>query len=128
MSNVFSLDSLREEIEQEFAPVKVDLGDGESVVLRNILRVDQTGREKAFKLLEDLEGLSGGDAEEGFTSSDDVERSADVALKILGVVAETEKQGAKLVKAVGNDVALSLRLFEKWMRSTQAGEAQRSDS
>lgn len=123
MGNIFTLDSMREEIEREFAPLKVDLGDAQ-VTLRNLLRLPKGERDAVYKLLDEL---AADDAEDE-TGLRATERSADIALKIIPLVAESEKLGRQLVAAIEEDLALTLRVFSKWMEGTQAGEAESLDS
>lgn len=118
MSNVFSLDSMREEIEREFSPCSFELPGGKTVVLRNLLRVPRNDREKVYKLLDQLTDSSSD--ESGFSET---ERASQIALQVIPLVAEPQELGAKLVELIEDDLALSLRVFSVWMESTQAGEA-----
>lgn len=125
MSNVFTLDSMREEIEKEFAPCQIDLADGKVVTLRNLLRVPKKNREEVYTLLDELteaQKTSEGE-EEANASLLSTERSAQIALKIFPLVADSEKLGRQLVDSIEEDLALTLRVFSAWMEGTQAGEA-----
>lgn len=121
MGNVFTLDSMREEIEREFSPCQFELPDGKSVTLRNLLRVPKSSREQVFALLDELAALNEEDGAGNSLSATD--KSAQIALKIIPLVADSEKLGAKLVELIEEDMALTLRVFSAWMESTQAGEA-----
>ena len=125
MSNIFTLDSMREEIEREFAPFQIDLGEDKVVTLRNVLRLPKKDREKVYALLDQL-GNTQDDEDEGGLSN--TERSAEIALQILPLVAESEKLGRQLVEAIEEDLALTLRVFSSWMGGTQVGEADSSES
>lgn len=123
MGNVFTLDSMREEIEKEFAPCQFELADGKTVTLRNILRLPKAGREKVYALLDELADIQKQDDEGGLVVT---EKSAEVALKILPLVADSEKLGRQLAESIEDDLALTLRVFSTWMDGTQAGEAEDS--
>jgi hypothetical protein len=120
VSNIFTLDSMREEIEREFAPCQFELPEGKVVTLRNILRIPKSDREKVYTLLDELTELNKSEDEAGLVAT---EKSAEVALKILPLVADSEKLGRQLVEAIEPDLALTLRVFSAWMEGTQAGEA-----
>ena len=119
MGNVFTLDSMREEIEKEFSPCQFELPDGKTVTLRNLLRVQKSNREQVYSLLDELSDLN---SKEGSGLSE-TEKSAQIALKILPLVADSPKLGDRLVELIEEDLALTLRVFSAWMESTQAGEA-----
>jgi len=119
MSNVFTLDSMREEIEKEFAPAQFDLGGGSVVTLRNLLRLPKKLRDEVYALLDEL----GKTQETDVTGLQATERSAEIALKVIPLVADDKKLGLALVDAISEDLALTLRVFSSWMDGTQVGEA-----
>lgn len=124
MSNVFTLDSMREEIEKEFAPCQIALADGKTVTLRNLLRLPRKNREKVYTLLDELgeaQKVEGDD--ESNASLLATEKSAQIALQIIPLVADSEKLGLQLVQSIEEDLALTLRVFSAWMEGTQSGEA-----
>lgn len=122
MSNVFTLDALRADIEREFAPVRIALSDAESVVLRNLMRLAKKERDQVLALLTELEPLTTAEASDAST----MERVADIAGQILALVSDDKTLGRKLLGSVKDDVTLVLRLFQKWMEATQPGEAPHS--
>lgn len=122
-NNILTLDSLREDIEREFAPCQVDLGEGKTLTLRNLLRLPKNTREQVYTLLDELSDIQKDDDQDGLVAT---EQSAQIALKILPLVADNEKLGAKLVESIEDDLALTLRVFSRWMEGTQAGEAEGS--
>ena len=124
MSNIFTLDSMREEIEKEFAPFQLTI-EGKTLTLRNLLRVPKKHREEVYALLDELASVSDKDDEGSLSST---EKSAQIALKILPLVADNEKLANILVANIEDDLALTLRVFSKWMAATQAGEAEGSQS
>ncbi|ASZ75457.1 tail assembly chaperone [Mycobacterium phage Kimona] len=124
MSKIFTLDSFREEVEKEFAPVKLDLG-GETVTLRNLLRVGKAAREELFGHLDRMDKMSEGKAEEDMTV-EELEETASIALRVLELVADSPTGGRALVSQLEDDLALTLKVFEAWMEATNPGEAPRS--
>lgn len=124
MSNIFTLDSMRSEIEREFAPFQITI-DGKTLTLRNLLRVPKKHREEVYALLDELAAVSDKDEESSLSST---EKSAQIALKILPLVSDNEKLANILVTNIEDDLALTLRVFSKWMAATQAGEAEGSQS
>jgi hypothetical protein len=123
MSNIFTLDAMREEIEREFAPFQIKV-DGEKLTLRNLLRVPKTRRDEVYGLLDELSAAQ--DSVEGTLSA--TEKSAQIALKIIPLVADNEKLARKLVENIEDDLALTLRLFNVWMEATQSGNSEDSSN
>ncbi|MGZ6053977.1 MAG: phage tail assembly protein [Isosphaeraceae bacterium] len=122
MGTLFTLDSIREEVEKEFAPVKVALSDGTEVTLRNLLRLNKDARKEVLKALKDLEDIQGEDG----TSVEEIELLVDSAETVLVKLAGAD--GEKLVKEIDGDVSMLLKIMEYWMGSSQPGEAQNSPS
>ncbi|QGJ88776.1 tail assembly chaperone [Mycobacterium phage Yecey3] len=131
MGNVFTLDSVREEVEKEFAPVTVDMAEG-SVVLRNVLRVPKLRRDKVFKLIDELEAATkdedGNEIAVEALGMEHMEKTAGIAVELIRLVSDSDKLGEILCTALEDDVALTLAVFGKWMEVTQPGEAERSQS
>jgi len=126
MSNTFSLDDLREEVEREFQPVVITVSDGTEVSLRNLLRLPKKDRDAVMRLVTDLQDLNDTVADEnGEANTDDADRLVDTASEILALVADN---GKKLIKELDGDLTLTMRVLEKWMASTSSGKAPQSDS
>ncbi|UAJ16534.1 tail assembly chaperone [Mycobacterium phage LarryKay] len=125
MSNVFTLDSFREEADREFAPVKLELGGDDAVVLRNVLRIQKTRREEVFQLLEKLDSIAkddeGKQREEDDLDASEMEAMGDIALRMIELVADNDALGSRLVDELRDDLALTLKVFEAWMNATQPG-------
>jgi len=126
MTNILSLDQLRADIEREFAPVKVALSDGTEVTLRNLLRLPKKEREKIVTLLNTLDGFS--DANEDTDESELLEQTLGVAHQILHTLSDSAAKGKQLVKELGDDMVLVMKVLEAWMEATQPGEAPTSES
>ncbi|AFQ97393.1 tail assembly chaperone [Mycobacterium phage Rebeuca] len=120
MSNVFTLDSLREEADKTFAPVKVELSDGSQVTLRNLLRLAKGDRKK---VLATLETLRSDEDKEGKTL-DEIDTMVDAVTDVLKIVAG--KDAAKLVKELDGDLGLLMGVLNHWLEETAPGEAQNS--
>ncbi|QXN73862.1 tail assembly chaperone [Mycobacterium phage Eaglepride] len=121
MSNVFTLDSLREEADKTFAPVKVELSDGTHVTLRNLLRLAKNDRKKILAALEELRN----DDKEGEGKTlDEIDKMVDSVTEILKLVAG--RDSAKLVKELDGDLGLLMGVLNNWLEATAPGEAQNS--
>lgn len=120
MGNIFTLDALREEAEREFAPTTITLSDGTEVVLQNLLRLKKRDRKVVLEKLKVLEAIDGTETSE---ETDEIELLAETATEILELVAD---KGQKLLRELDGDVSIILKVLNKWMESTQPGEAQPS--
>jgi|GEM_PF-1676551 len=113
MSNIITLDSIRESAEARYGSKVIDLGDG-TVELLNPLRLKKTARDKLTNLQESL----GGDGADQETVLSDA----------LRLVAKTPAQGDKLIEAIDGDLAVLVATFEAYAKDTQSGEASASES
>jgi hypothetical protein len=119
MGNIFTLDSLREEVEKQYAPVTITLADGSEVLLRNLLRLPRKLREEALETLRELENVEQDSADES-----SVDKMTEVASSVLDLVAESG--GKRLIRELDGDLTLTMKVLQRWMESTQVGEAERS--
>lgn len=112
MANAITLDDIRAAAEARYGSTDIDLGDGTVVKLLNPLRLP---KEKRAKLtgLQDRLGVDGADQEA-------------LLAEALSTVAESPIKAAKLLKAVGGDLAVLASIFEAYSRGTQVGEASPS--
>ena len=111
MSNVFSLDSLREEIEKQFAPVQLEIGS-KTVTLSNMMRLPKKKRDFVMESLKELENEDKNDI--------DIEEIA------VNVLAEVSDNPALVRRGLKDELALSMKILNLWMSSTQVGEAESS--
>jgi hypothetical protein len=123
MSNLFTLQSIREEADRSFRPVVITLADGSECTLSNLLRLPKKQRLEVTRLLKKLEHLEGNDPDD--LESDDVDVFLETASQILCVVGD---KGKKLVAEIDSDLTVTMKVMEKWMDSTQSGEASGSES
>lgn len=125
MSNVFTLDSIREETERQLSPVSIKLGDGSEVTLVSLLRLGTKDRESVQNTLNDM-----GDAEvDQDSSSEELELLSDSLAAIFKKIADKPEALLKELTR-GKDplvnVTLMAQVLHKWMGATQSGEASPS--
>lgn len=121
MSNVFTLDSFREEVANEFAPLTIALSDGTETVLRNLLRLNEKTR---TEILDTLKGLDlGADTEDEENSTERVTHLTTGISRVLELVSD---KGKKLVRELDGDLLLMMKILNTWMEKSQLGEAQTS--
>ncbi len=121
MSNVFTLDSLREEIEKEFAPCKAVLSDGTEITLRSIIRLNGKRRKQVVDLVDKFQvAIAKGDD----MTAEDLDVIVDSVGKILELVAASN--GKRLVQELDGDLQLSVSVLSQWIEATQVGEAESS--
>lgn len=123
MSKMFTLESIREEADRSFRPVIIELSDGTECVLSNLLRLPKRERIQVTQLLKKMEHLDGGTADE--LGEDDVDVFLTTATEVLSLVAD---KGKKLIAEIDGDLTVTMKVMEKWMESTQSGEASGSES
>ena len=123
MSNMFTLDSIREEADKSFRPVVIELSDGAECTLANLLRLPRKQRIEVTKLLKKLEKYEGSDKDD--LEDDEVDVFLDTATEVLTIVGD---RGKKLVAEIDGDLTVTMKVMEKWMDSTSAGEASGSES
>lgn len=130
MSNIFTLDSLREETVRRYAPVVVELSDGSSVELKSLLRLRKKDRDEVVEALNAL-GEYEDDPED---DEDDAVRAwADVATEACGRIYKIIVKGStkKLLADLDDDdptikANLYTALLNHWVSESQLGEAESS--
>lgn len=126
-NNVFTLESLEEEIERDFSPLTFTAGNDE-FVLRNPLRLEADNRKKVMASLQTLEDARQTATTKGGTDAQvDGDEMLETVQAILKAVT-ADKKGDKLVKILGNDLVRCMKVMERWMEATQPGEASDSPS
>jgi hypothetical protein len=113
MSNSFTIEDLEAAIEHEYAPLSFVAG-GETFVLRSLLRIGKKAREEVKVKLESMDG-------EDVSEDDQVE-----AMRTVFRHVTADNKGVKLLRILGDDLLLLMKLLERWSEATQPGEA--SDS
>ena len=120
MSKEFTLESLVEEIENEYAPLKFH-ADGETFILKSLLRVDKKVRDAVIERLKALEATANSDEDK---ETDEDEVLAGITFVLKSVTADNK--GSRLNEILGNDILVGMKLLEKWTAATQPGEAKDS--
>src|SRR5690606_32136750 len=125
MSNGFTLASIREELEKQYVPMKVQLSDGSEAVLQNLLRMKKTQRAAVLEKLDELASLQ---QKEESGERPHVEVPTDTSDVIFGILelAVGGDKGKKLVKELDEDLLLAQEIVAKWQEATQPGEAENS--
>ncbi|MCA2331638.1 phage tail assembly protein [Mycobacterium avium] len=123
MSNVFTLDALKEETQKKFAPVVIGMSDGSEVKLSSVLRLPKESRKLVSTTIEQLDDL---EPEEDDPAS--IELLTEALSKVFNVIAD---KPAKLLKELDDeDPMVKLHLMGEviglWIGETQLGEASNS--
>ena len=131
LSNVFTLDSLREETIKRYEPTKIELADGSFIELKSVLRIGKNDRDAVLAAIEEINSLQediDGDDEELLDSyADKVCKSIE---KIFKLVADKPK---RLVLELDHEVpGIKVNLYTavlgRWMGDSQLGEVESSPS
>ena len=88
-----------------------------------MLRLPRKQRIEVTKLLKKLEKYEGSDKDD--LEDDEVDLFLDTATEVLTIVGD---RGKKLVDEIDGDLTVTMKVMEKWMDSTSAGEASGSES
>lgn len=123
MSNVYDLARLRADMDREFAPLRLDV-DGETLTLRNVLRIDDKDRKPVLDALSTVQAAFSNEEGEG-VSPEAIDAAAEAIETILRAVTADGK-GEKLVRHLNGDLALSLKVINLWAEASQPGEASGS--
>jgi len=113
MSNVVSLQSIRDAAEAKYGSLDIPLTDDYTVRLLNPLKLDKTNRDALVDLQEEM----------------DAEKADHEALlsKAIELVAATPEQARRLLEEIGGDVTILMEVFKEYSEGTQVGEASASD-
>jgi len=123
MSNVFTLESFQEELEAEYEPFVFRAG-GQEFVLVSLLRVSKETRKACTDKLKELDVKDGADV-----SAEDLDEDASIeAIQFILSSVTQDRKGKALIKAIGNDLLMNMKIMQRWQEKTQPGEAQDSPS
>lgn len=126
MTNTFNLADMVADADQKYAPVSLDLGGGDVVTLRNVLRIKPGTRKEALSLIKQIQSLTeSADDDDAEMSEEDFDTVNEIQERILGLAADKPEL---LNTAIGGDPMIVMEIFNRWMESTQAGEASSSES
>ncbi|AUV61983.1 tail assembly chaperone [Mycobacterium phage SWU2] len=120
MSNVFTLDAMRAEAREKFAPVVIELSDDTNVELTSFLKLTKEDRKTVKASLESLNKI-----DEDDESDEAVDNVVEIISKIFSIIAN---KPSKLLRALEDDepeVKLSMmtRILQSWLERAQVGEA-----
>lgn len=127
MSNVFTLDALRQETIRRYAPTEVDLGDGDVVELQSILRLREKDRKAVIAAIEELNAVEY-DEDDDDSVIEWSESVVDACSKVFRLVCSSPK---KLITRLDHeDPTIKANLFtavlSRWVGESQLGEAESS--
>lgn len=127
MTNKFTLDQLRVDLDRQFAPLVIEVGD-EQYTLRNLIRCNEKERDSVRDALKVVETAQSQTADEDESAADDMDTLKKMAAALESVIATVtaDGRGRKLVTALGGDVALAMKVVEVWTEATRPGEAESS--
>lgn len=114
MANAITLDDIRAAAEAKYGSTDISIDNGEIVRLLNPLRLPKEKRAELGTLQDKL-------------GEDDADQEA-LLSGALALVAESAPKAAKLLKALGGDLALLASVFEAYSKGAQVGEASPSAS
>ncbi|QFG04498.1 tail assembly chaperone [Mycobacterium phage Jeeves] len=131
MSNVFTLDSLREETIKRYAPTKIELSDGSQVELKSVLKLKKPAREAvqaALKEIDNIDELVDEDDED--SDSEVSEIVCEAVAKIIRLISGASASRRLLAELEHEDpqikATLHTAVLTKWIGETQLGEAESS--
>lgn len=110
MSNVFTADQLKNHMETAFAPFVFQINERTSYTFSHPLRLPADVRKKVQDILDSMSDTE--ELDEATLLS---------SMQTLVTLVVTKPEG--LVKYLGDDVLMYKVLLEKWVETTQAGEA-----
>lgn len=130
MSNVFTLDSLREETVRKFEPVKIGLKDGSEVELKSMLRLGKKSRDAVIETINDMQSISGDNSVDDDLSTEESDLLIESISKIFNTIANSP---AKLLKELDDPdplikINLMTEVLNVWIGRAQLGEASNSPS
>lgn len=105
MTSEITLDFIRDAAEKKYGSRVIPLPGGKRVELKNPLRLPQAARAELSEL-----------------NIEQFDEPVDYFRKSFALIS-SEKEGELLAKALGDDVALYMILFEEYMGGVELGEA-----
>jgi hypothetical protein len=132
MSNVFTLDAIREETIRRYAPTVIDLGeDVGRVELRNILKLREKDRDAVLAVIEEIKEIEDTDDDDEESLAELSELVCEAIEKIFRLIAKGSVK--KLLAGLEHDdpqikANLYTTVLNKWIGESQVGEAESSPS
>lgn len=127
MSNVFTLDAMRDAIVNRYAPTVIDLGDGESVELKSMLKLRSKDRDAVVAAIGDVNALEYDDEDEE-SIIEWSEAVVEICSKVFRLIASSPK---RLINALDHEdpevkASLFTQVLTTWVGKSQLGEAESS--
>ena len=128
MSNVFTLDALREETIRRYAPTVIDLGDGETVELKSLLKLREKDRKAVLDVIEEINAIDYDEDDDEDAVAEWAELIVEACGKIFKLIASSTK---KLVAGLDHEdptikANLHTAVLSRWVGESQLGEAKPS--
>lgn len=114
MANSYNLDDLRNDLDAAHQSVELDIG-GQTITLVNAMRLTAPVRKQVMR---DIKVLT----EQTESETPDAVIVDKAVNDVLSVVVADNK-GKYLTDKLAGDTSLALRIFDIWLKVTQAGEA-----
>ncbi|QJD50228.1 tail assembly chaperone [Mycobacterium phage Iwokeuplikedis] len=133
MTNVFTLDAVREVTKKKYSPVEIILSDESSVELKPLVRLGKKDREAVVAAIEEIKEINDLDDDE----DEDEELVDEYAGLVCDAIAKVFKlicsSPRKLIAALEDDdprvkAEMYTTVLQAWMGETQLGEAESSPS
>ncbi|AZV00820.1 tail assembly chaperone [Mycobacterium phage Malec] len=127
MTNVFTLDAMREETRKKYQPVKIGLSEDVTVELKPLLKLGKKTREavvEAVKEMEDIPDIDEDDEDADELLDEYAEKVCDVVGKVFRLIATSPR---KLLAELDTEEEPQIRaelygaVLRTWMRETQLG-------
>jgi hypothetical protein len=132
MSNVFTLDAIREETIKRYAPTKIELSDGSQVELKSMLKLKKKSREAVQEALKEIHNLDELTVDDDDEDSDDElsEIVCEAIAKVFRLIASTSGARKLIAELEHDDPQIKANLYmavlTNWAGETQLGEAESS--
>lgn len=129
MSNVFTLDSFKEQLISRYEPTVIELSDGSKVELKSILKIGDKAREAVNEIVDEIKEIPEVDEDEDDEAHEAyAELICEAVAKIFRLI--TSKSKKLLAELEHEDpeikAALHTQVLNRWIRGTQLGEAESS--
>lgn len=134
MSNVFTLDAIREEAKKKYQPVLIGISEDVVVELKPVLKLGKKTREAVVEALKELDEVPEVDEDEEDVDEVVEEYSESICAVIAKVFKLIAVSPRKLISALDEEEDVRIRaalysaVLRTWVKETQLGEAESSPS
>jgi len=120
MANTVTLDSIRAAANAKYGSYDIAVDESTTVKLRNPLRLSKDER----ATLRELQERINAEPEEGQEAED----QGDLMAEAIRLVADHKPSANKMLREIGDDLAVLVQIFEGYIEGAQVGEASASAS